>query len=439
MKSTGDANNIDTQAASRIFKTFGEVFADGSLIELVASANGDQLNLLYWNGESIVIAPQIEHGGRIYQAEELPPSFTRATRLPREPVGYGTILQLFTELRDAFEERLGFARPLAQLCTFWVLTTWFSDCLSTPPTLWASGADVDLAMAFLGLLHCLCRRALRLTGVTRAGFLSLPFPFNPVLLVNQPSLPFRLQSLWCESNSRGSVVPGGRGVVLDVTSSKAIFLGMLGIAPPPSAGNLHIALFPADHAVPLLDPRMLNEIADHFLPRLLRYRLDHAKEVRESQFVVPDQPFPTGDLARTLGACIQGDADLALQVVPLLSSQDDDVDRCSLDHAIIEVVWPRVHRTIGDTAAANMKIGAELTPEVSTFLLCCGETRQYKREEVGKRVAKLGLSTKPTNAGTVLLLDRQTSRRVHQLAVAYRIDKSVPECPDCQAVKPPVG
>ena len=439
MKSTGDADNIDTQAGSRIFKTFGEVFADGSLIELVASANGDQLNLLYWNGESIVIAPQIEHGGRIYQAEELPPSIMRATRLPREPVGYGTILQLFTELRDAFEERLGFARPLAQLCTFWVLTTWFSDCLSTPPTLWASGADVDLAMAFLGLLHCLCRRALRLTGVTRAGFLSLPFPFNPVLLVNQPSLPFRLQSFWCESNSRGSVVPGSRGVVLDVTSSKAIYLGMFGIAPPPSAGNLHIALFPADHAVPLLDAVLLNEIADHFQPRLMQYRLDHAKEVRESQFVVPDQPFPTGDLARTLGACIQGDADLALQVVPLLSSQDDVIDRCSLDHAIVEVVWPRVHRTIADAAAANMKIGAELTPEVSTFLLCCGETRQYSREEVGKRVAKLGLSTKPTNTGTVLLLDRQTSRRVHQLALAYRIDKSVPGCPDCQAVEPPVG
>ncbi|HEV3386198.1 MAG TPA: hypothetical protein VG097_15365 [Gemmata sp.] len=98
-----------------------------------------------------------------------------------------------------------------------------------------------------------------------------------------------------------------------------------------------------------------------------------------------------------------------------------------------------MHRTIGDAAAANMKIGAELTPEVSTFLLCCGETRQYSREEVGKRVAKLGLSTKPTNAGTVLLLDRQTSRRVHQLALAYRIDKSVPGCPDCQAVEPRVG
>jgi hypothetical protein len=48
VKSTGDADNIDTQAGSRIFKTFGEVFADGSLIELVPSANGDQLDLFFF-------------------------------------------------------------------------------------------------------------------------------------------------------------------------------------------------------------------------------------------------------------------------------------------------------------------------------------------------------------------------------------------------------
>jgi len=166
VKSAAQTENTNSETRNQVIRTFGEVFPDGSVIELVASANGDQLNLLCWNGESIVIAQQIEHGGRIYQAEELPPSIMRATRLPREPVGYGTIQQLFTELRDAFEEHLGFARPSAELCTFWVLTTWFSDCLSTPPTLWAKGADIDLAMAFLGLLHCLSRRAIRLTGVT---------------------------------------------------------------------------------------------------------------------------------------------------------------------------------------------------------------------------------------------------------------------------------
>ena len=84
----------------------------------------------------------------------------------------------------------------------------------------------------------------------------------------------------------------------------------------------------------------MNATADYFQPRLLQYRLDHAQRVRESRFVAPDLRLPTRELARKLGACIQGDAELALQVIPLLRPQDDSVDRCNLDCAIVVVVWP---------------------------------------------------------------------------------------------------
>jgi len=63
MKSACRTENNDTEAGSQIFKTFGEVFPDGSLIELVASATGDQPNLLLWNGKATLIAPQVEHDG----------------------------------------------------------------------------------------------------------------------------------------------------------------------------------------------------------------------------------------------------------------------------------------------------------------------------------------------------------------------------------------
>jgi hypothetical protein len=431
-KSASRADNTDAAAASTIAQTTGEVFPNGDVIELVAAAPGNRPKLLFWNGKTSFSAAKLEYGGRTYQAQEVQESILQATRLPRKVVGYGTTLQLFTELKDAFEKYLGFSTTLAELSTFWVLTTWFSDCLMSPPSLWASGADIDVAADFLALLCCICRRGLRLTGVTKAGFLSLPLSFRPTLLVHQPSLPSTVQNLWCESNRRGLVVPGNGGTVLDATCSKAVFLGMFGFTPPPSAGNLQIALFPPDHEVPLLDDRMLSEIADYFQPRLLQYRLDHAKQVRESRFVAPDLQFPICDLARALGACIQGDPNLPLQVVPLLRLQEDMVDRCDLDHAIIEILLARVHRTTGDTTATGIKIGAELTPEVNTFLLTCGETRQYSREAVGLRVLKLGFTRKNTNAGTLLLLDRQTSRRVHQLAQSYGPKKSVPGCPDCQ-------
>jgi hypothetical protein len=435
MKPTGRTENTDTATGSPIVKTSGELFPDGCMIEVVASRPGGQPNLLFWNGETTLIAPQVEYGGRIYQAQELYASILQAMRLPRESVSYGTIQQLFSGLTGTIEQYLGFTTLLAKLCVFWILTTWFPDCLMSPPALWASGADIDVAAGFLALLHCLCRRGLRLTGVTRAGFLSLPLSYRPTLLVHQPTLPPILQSMWSESNHHGLFIPGNGGVVLDATSSKAIFLGLFGTAPPPSAVNLHVLLLPPDQEIPPLDDRTLNAIADHFLPRLLQYRLDVAKQVRESRFMTPDLSLPTRELARRLGACIQGNPDLALQVVPLLRAQDDMVDRCNLDCAIVQVLWPRVHRATGDTATVGIRIEAELMLEVNTFLLCCGETRQYSREAIGIRVAKLELTRKNTNAGTQLLLDRRTAHRVHQLARAYGIDKSVPGCPYCQSIE----
>ena len=176
--------------------------------------------------------PQIEHSGRIYQTEELPPSIMQATRLPREPVGYGTILQLFTELRDAFEEHLGFLETFGRAVYLLGPEPPGSVTASaSPPALWVSGADIDQAVQIsLRLLHCLSRRALRLTGVTRAGFLSLPVAFRPAAFGASAQLvPSDFRAYWCESNFRGSVIPGNRGTVLDVTSSKAVFVGMDGL------------------------------------------------------------------------------------------------------------------------------------------------------------------------------------------------------------------
>jgi hypothetical protein len=55
--------------------------------------------------------PRPDPAGLLYpdsdlQADELNASILRATRLPRKPVDYGTIRQLFTELAGAFEEYL---------------------------------------------------------------------------------------------------------------------------------------------------------------------------------------------------------------------------------------------------------------------------------------------------------------------------------------------
>ena len=214
-------------------------------------------------------------------------------------------------------------------------------------------------------------------------------------------------------------------------------MGMAGAAPSPSAEHLHFALLPADREIPPLDEPALNKIAEYFLPRLLEYRLEQAQNVRKSQFAAADLKYPSRELASKLGACVQGDMELALRVIPLLLPQDDTVGPCNLDCAIIEVLWPRLHSSPSNTMARQMKIEAELTAEVNTYLLSCGEMRQYSREEIGIRIASLEISKKRKSAGSVLLLNRQTSRRVHHLARCYGIERNVPDCTDCQWMKTP--
>ena len=433
MKAAHSTEKTDSQTDSKIIRTFGEIFADGSVVEPVSSATCDKLDLLLWNGKKTLIAPQIEHGGRIYQAQELDGSILGAMRFARKPARYGTIRKLFTELASVFEKFLAFSKSEAERTAFWVITTWFCDCLSSPLSLSVSGREMGRAIALFRLLHCVSRHALMITGVTQAGFLSLPLRLHPTLLVNQPSLPRKIQNLWLESNYRGLLILGNRGTVLEAISSKAVFTGMEVSAQPGGPEALHLYLLPVDAELPLLDERALNEIADYFLPRFLLYRLHHLQKVRESRFSVSDLRLPTRELARELGACIQGDPDLALQVVPLLQPQDDDpFNQCNLDSAIIEILWPRLHSKAVDGTAMEIRIEKELTEDVNTFLLCCGENRQYSAVEVGKRVAQLELSRQRKNFGSVVLLDRGTGRRVHRLACSYGLRKNVPGCPDCE-------
>ena len=207
---------------------------------------------------------------------------------------------------------------------------------------------------------------------------------------------------------------------------------MAGATARPTPEHLHLPLFPADRELPPLDDVALARTADYFLPRLLKYRLDYAHKVKTSTFAVADLSFPTRELACKLGACVQGDADLALRLVSLLQAQNDVGSECNVDCALVEVIWPRLHSNPSQTRATQMKIEAELTAEVNTFLLSCGETRQYSREEIGIRVASLGLATKRTNGGSVLLICNETNRRIHQLARGYGIGKKVLECFHCQ-------
>jgi hypothetical protein len=293
---------------SKLVRTSGQIFADDSVIELVATAPGNRLDVLFWDAHRKTIAHQLEHDGRLYRAPDLDETLLRAIHFPSDANDYGTARQLFSQIRKLFEQYVGLSSPESALMTAWCCSTWFQDCVSSPPTLVISSPDMDPAITLFRLLGCLCRRSLLLADITRAGLLSV-MALRPTLLINQSSAPSRIWDLLRMSNYRGVFLVGNRGRVCNVACSKAIFLGMA--ADTWIAEAIHLAL-PGQQDLPPLDEYQEAEIANRVQPQLLMYFLHNFRKVRESRSAVRQFKVPVSEIARTLNHRPSGGEDQCL-------------------------------------------------------------------------------------------------------------------------------
>ena len=224
-------------------KTAGEIFGDGTLIELVSGSSvPNKPDLLLWNGTKATIAPRVQYAGRNYEATELIASVGNATRLPSGCSDYGSVRELCTKIASLFTRHLGLPEPESSLLAYFAISSWFADCLPTAPGLAIYGPFQGQGINVLRLLRCLCRRPLLLADITPAGLRSLPMYLHPTLLINQPRLNPRMWTLLRTSSHRGFCVPAGKGGVLDVHGARAIFLGMDDTERITSAEVLHLSL-----------------------------------------------------------------------------------------------------------------------------------------------------------------------------------------------------
>jgi hypothetical protein len=341
-----------SEPGDRTVATSGEMFADGTLIELVAPADNRKPALLFWNGNRVRIAPQIDHLRQVYRPLELDVSIRQAMRFPSAARPYASTKALFNGIANLFERYIGLSAPEAVMATAWTATTWFSDCLSSPPTLVVSGPDMSHAITFFRLLRCLSRRGLLLAEFSRSSLLSLPMVLRPTLIVNQPYLSRTITSLLRVSklrvsNYRGLFVPGNRGTVLDISCSKAVYLGTEGEADFWEDTALHLALPPARSNLPPLGVREQDEVANLIQPQMLMYRCCTFPQVPEPRFAASRPTFPNGDMARSLTACIPSDPDFAQTMIPLLQLQEQDAlarRSCDVNIAVVEVIWAQSHQ-----------------------------------------------------------------------------------------------
>jgi len=412
--------NRPLQAYPRILTSVGETFADGSVLELVTSATPGRLALLFRRAGQKQVAAQIEHSGCLYRPPNLVEEMIRAMRIPHDAKPYGSIGKLLHRIREIFELHAGLPQPQSALLTAWTASSWFADCISSPPTLLVSGLDMGCAVRLFRLLHCVCRRPVLLGDLSRSAFLALA-PLGATLLINQPDLSPSVRALWSTSNYRGVHV-FGNGRLKSVAGSKAIFAGM---AHERQDEGLRLALPPTKHDMHPLDESHLAAIAQEMQPKLLDFRLRNLDKVRTNSTRDHGSNYPGTEVARNLAASVLGEPEIMESIAPLLRvlEQDNIAQRgCNVHVAMIEVAWAPSH-TDREVSVSR------LTDLTNALLRSRGEIFEYSAAELGWKLRNFGFRHHRNGRGMVLQFSQENRLLLHQLAP--RLGLNLPSISAC--------
>lgn len=427
-----NSDRTSSRKASRgpVQETFGESFSNGTLLELAADSTGE-LGLLYWDGERAKLRNRFRRAGRTYVPAAVNAGTLRAIRFPNEAKDYVSTELLFRNILDVLRRFFPLPDRELNLVAYWVLASWFPDVLPMAPTLVISGPSPAYVARFLRLLKCLCRRGLRLAELNPAGLCALPMKLQPTLLAEQTTLTRSMAGLFRASSSRGLYITRS-GDFLDLHCVQALFSARNGFDAIATESALRVAVVPAESGGPSLNERAEEEVAAEFQPLLLEYRLRNHRAVSQSNFDVPEFTPGLRDLARSLGAVIVDDPELAGRIVTLLAPQDAHARACRTtlpEVAIITVALALVHER-----KLQRMLSKDLTLLVNAALRANGEIVEYSPEEIGWRLSRLGLYAHRMAGGNGIRFDRDFSRSVHDLARKFAVEilPGSPECPDCQ-------
>ena len=427
----------ESNTTNTCINTVGEIFADGTMIELVSSSSAlNKPDLLLWNGRKALVGPRIEHDGCTYEATELAPSLYRATRLPSRHADYGSARSLFVALADLFRHHLDLPDRESSLLACFSISTWLADCLPTAPSLTISGPDEEMGLDVLRLLGCVCRHSLVLAEITPGTFRSLPTQLVFTLLLDQQGLKPNIQRLLRASSYRGLHLAGNRGTIIDLYGPKVIFCGSDAAVHNLGGGVIHISVTPTQLRTSALDEQVQNEIANKFQSRLLMYRLKNCGKMNGAQIGVSTFTSVMRQLAWTLAICLPEDSELAHDAVQLLRPQDEEVRgqrSRDVNCAIVEILLGNIHQRKQRAVKVD-----ELAKNVNALLRSRGELIEYSAEEIGWKLKGLNIQRHSDRSGRQVLLERDTNQNVHRLARAYDLpcsQRMEADCPDCASLQ----
>jgi hypothetical protein len=372
----------------------------------------------------------MEFEGQQYYVPPLPPGLYESMPLPFGWRPYGSSRELFTSIQHFLHGFVMLSEEMSALLTYWCIASWFPDVLDFVPRLTITGSKYAADLLFQ-MLRCACRRPLLLAGLSPAVLKLIPIrELMPTLFIYESRPSKRTEELLDAGDYRGYFFASGANMH-QCYCARCIYLGE-GLI---SARSVSQGIYIHVSRNALLPERSLpsTEEIQALQNMLFIYRNFNRDRVAASRY------RPTGLLpelnavARQLGACIVENTDLQHRIPQLLREQNEQAlgDRLSeLKGAVLRAVLRHCHA--GDGKVHTSKIADTVNATYKKE----GESLRVSSESVGHALKNVGLySTRLDSSGRGLKLDKTTQLRVHQLALAYGVLPSVPECGHCQTLQ----
>ena len=421
MKRAHDGVTVAT--ITRPIATMGEIFPDRSTIELIGGAYDSHPALMLWDGSKEIVGARIEHRGQFYEPATFNSSILHELTLPTLCSPHATTREFLAETCKLITNFVGLEEKLESLVGRIVLCSALVDAVSVAPTLVIGGPDTTRGNRLVALLRCLCRHSLLLTGVTPAGFCSLPSGGRFTYLIDQSTISEKLQKLLHDASSRDRKIPV-HGRLLDLFGTQVIHSDSIPGSDSRRLRSIQISLVPTGRELPVFDSDTQHRITTEFQAKLLSFRRANLGAARKLQFDASQFTFALRDCARSIAAATPDDADLQAEVFELLREHDAEIRSerwTSLSSVAIEAVL-----IAGRESPGGVNYVADLAEIAQEILRRRGEAKpEITAGVLGKRLKLLGFTTEPRDArGKKLLLTEAVLNYARQLAR----DFCGPEC-----------
>jgi hypothetical protein len=401
-------------------ETFGELFVDGSAVELVVDDREHVLRLVYWDGrEPEIVAHNLTHNGRVLAPPAVESDVVKALQFPTYVSSYGSTSKLLSAMGQFLAQHPGLGGESVSKLAHFSIASWFPEQFGKTPSLSVVSADGYSSTLLLRLLRYTCRRSLHLGEISLSTLGSLPLSFRPTLLIDQRPATKQLYRL-IRAITRPHALTLQKGQLRHISCSAVICTGEPLTDEWLVDDLIQVALAPSGGHFPIVDPQYLNDTGCELQAQLLQYRLHNFPKVRASTFDAPRLAYPTRHVARTLGACLVDDPTAESRITSLL--QDDDADSRVRDSTRISSVVIEAALFLCHEKKRSAALVGELASISNGIFKGRDETIELEARAVGSILRSVGLfSQRIGSAGRGLLLTTDLRRRIHELAWLHNV------------------